>query len=130
MVTFGEFVQHVLTAGLVMAVSLVVLVVAVHRWDDGHRFLRNALIALPICVVAVAVLSLGATVTEARCQRDPAQFCRYNDNIPFMAAIVFGFMLSVTVRALLIFFYRPVTTTDLFEKPPSHTKRRELRTPD
>jgi hypothetical protein len=125
MVTFGEFMQHVLTSGLVMAVSLVVLAVAANRWDDGHAFLRRALIALPICVGVIAFFSLTATITEARCQSDPREFCRYNDNIPFMAMVVFGFVLAVLARALLVFFYRPVTTSDLFEKPPSHTRRRE-----
>ena len=127
MVTFGEFVQHILTSGIVMAVSLVVLVIAANRWDDGHAFLRKALIALPICIGLVAFLSLTAGVTEARCQSDPREFCRFNDNIPFMAMVVFGFVLAVLVRALLVFFYRPVTTSDLFEKPPSHTRRREPR---
>ena len=42
MVTFGEFIQHVLTGGLVMAVSLVVLVIVANRYDDGHGFLRKA----------------------------------------------------------------------------------------
>ncbi|MEM9465240.1 MAG: hypothetical protein AAGA90_07690 [Actinomycetota bacterium] len=127
MVTFGEFLQHIITSGLVMAVSLIALVLAANRWDDGHTFLRRALIALPICVGAVALLSLSAGVTEARCQSDPQEFCRFNDNIPFMAMVVFGFVLAVLGRALLVFFYRPVTTSDLFEKPPSHTKRREPR---
>ena len=127
MVTFGEFVQHVLTSGLVMAVSVVVLAVVANRWDDGHAFLRKALFALPICTGIIAFLSLGATVTEARCPRDPREFCRFNDNIPFMAMVVFIFVLLVLGRALLVFFYRPVTTSDLFEKPPSHTKRREPR---
>lgn len=127
MVTFGEFVQHVLTSGLVMAVSLVVLVIAANRWDDGHGFLRKAVIALPICTGVVALLSLTAGVTEARCQSDPQEFCRFNDNIPFMAMVVFGYVVAVLVRALVVFFYRPVTNSDLFEKPPSHTKRREPR---
>lgn len=127
MVTFGEFLQHVLTAGLVMAVSLVVLVIVANRYDDGHRFLRKALLALPACIGLVALLSLSATVTEARCQSDPREFCRFNDNIPFMAMVVFIFVAIVLARALVVFFYRPVTSSDLFEKPPSHTRRREPR---
>ena len=125
MVTFGEFVQHVLTSSLVMAVSLVVLIVFANRYDDGQAFVRKAFLALPACVGLVAILSLTATVTESRCQRDPSEFCRYNDNIPLMAMVVFLFVAATLLRALLVFFYRPVTSSDLFEKPPSHTKRRE-----
>ena len=129
MVTFGEFVQHVLTAGLTMAASIVVLVVFATRYDDAHGFLRRALYALPICMGVVALLSLTAGITETRCTRDPQEFCRYNDNVPFMAMVVVIFVGVVLIRALLVWFYRPVRSTDGFfeSPPPSHTKRREPR---
>ncbi len=128
MVTFGEFLQHVLAAGLTMAASLIVLVVMATRYDDGHGFLRKALYALPVCIGLVAVLSVTSTITESRCQHDPREFCRYNDNIPFMAMVAFLFVGAVLLRALLVFFYRPVTSTDgYFAERPGHTKRREPR---
>lgn len=110
MVTFGEFLEHTLTSTVVMSVGLLVLVFFVHRYDDGHSFARKAAIALPICIALIALFSLTATVTESRCQRDPSEFCRYNDNIPFMATVVFGYVGTVLVRALLVFLYRPLTS--------------------
>lgn len=124
MVTFGEFVQHVLVSGIAMAVSLLVLVALATRYDDGHEFLRKALLALPAVLVVIAVFSLTATITETRCTDDPREFCRYNDNIPFMAMVVFIFLLLVLGRAWLAFLYRPLTTS-MFPTPPRHTRRQD-----
>ncbi|MEM9204618.1 MAG: hypothetical protein AAGC53_23490 [Actinomycetota bacterium] len=120
MVTFGEFVQHVLVSGIAMAVSLLVLVALATRYDDGHEFLRKALLALPAVLVVIAVFSLTATITETRCTDDPREFCRYNDNIPFMAMAVFIYVGVVLVRALLVFLYRPLTS-GMWDDPPGHT---------
>ena len=124
MVTFGEFVQHVVTAGWFRAVALVVLVVFVHRYDDGHDFLRKAFLGFLGCLGLIVVLSLTATVTESRCQRDPSEFCRYNDNIPFMAMVVFIFLVLVLGRAWMAYLYRPLTK-NMFETPPRHTRRQD-----
>ena len=128
MVTFGEFLRHVLTAGVTMTVSLLVLVAFAHRYDDARGFVRKAAIALPVCIGLVALLSITSGVTEARCTRDPREWCRYNDNVPFMATVAMIFSGLMLTRALLVWFYRPVKSTHgFFDAPPSHQERRDHR---
>ena len=63
----------------------------------------------------VAVLSLTATITEARCTDNPREFCRFNDNIPLMATVVFVYAALVIGRAVMVYLYRPLTSGGLFE---------------
>ena len=73
--------------------------------------------------------AITSGVTEARCTRDPREWCRYNDNVPFMATVAMIFSGLMLTRALLVWFYRPVKSTHgFFDEPPSHTERRDHRT--
>ena len=106
MVTLGEFIQQVVWSAGFMLLALGAAAYVRFRYDTGHdKFVRIA-IWFVISMVIVVVLSLTAEVTEARCTRDPREFCRYNDNVPFIATVVFGYVVVTAGRAFFMHFNR------------------------
>ena len=106
MVSRAEFLQHVIVYGAMMAAALGVVAYVRYRYDVGHRVFRRLALAWAASIVGVVVLSLTSKVTTTRCTRDPSEFCRYNDNIPFMATLVFLFFCTCLTRAFFLHFNR------------------------
>ena len=67
---------------------------------------QQRLVGFVMCFAAGMVLSLTSDVTTTRCQRDPSQYCRYIDNIPFIATLVFFYVCTCLVRAFFLHFHR------------------------
>ena len=105
-VTLAEFLQHVLVSTGVMSLGVAVMAYVRFRYDVGHRTFKRTLGWFAASVALVAVLSRTATVTERRCTRDLLEFCRYNDNIPFMVVVVFLFLAGCGIRAFFLHFSR------------------------
>lgn len=77
-----------------------------YRYDIEHKKFRRLTIWFGLSLAAVAVLSLTAEVTETRCTRDPSEFCRYNDNIPFIATVAALYFVITCGRAFFMHFNR------------------------
>ncbi|MGB1504548.1 MAG: hypothetical protein ACPHDT_03585 [Acidimicrobiales bacterium] len=106
MVTRAEFLEHVLWSGGVMVIALGIAAYVRYRYNVGHKKFRRIAIWFVVSLAAVAGLSLTADVTETRCTRDPSEFCRYNDNIPFIATVVFAYVVVTSGRAFFMHFNR------------------------
>jgi len=106
MVTRAEFLEHILVSGIIMAVALGIAAYVRFRYDIGHRVFRHLSAAWAISIGVVMVLSLTSDVTTTRCQSDPSQYCRYIDNIPFIATLVFFYVCTCLVRAFFLHFNR------------------------
>ena len=76
------------------------------RYDVEHEKFRRIAVWFGVSLAVVAGLSLTADVTETRCTRDPSQFCRYNDNIPFIATVVMVYFVITLGRAFFMHFNR------------------------
>ena len=50
--------------------------------------------------------SLTAEGTETRCTGNPREFCRYNDNVPFIATVVAMYFVITCGRAFFMHFNR------------------------
>lgn len=106
MVTLGEFVEHVAWSGGIMLVALGAAAYVRFRYDVGHKKFIRISVWFAASLGAVIALSLTADVTTTRCTRDPSQFCRYNDNIPFIATVVLLYVIITLGRAFFMHFNR------------------------
>lgn len=105
-VTLGEFIQQVTWSAGFMLIALGAAAYVRFRHDTGHeKFVRIA-IWFAVSLAIVVVLSLTAEVTETRCTRDPREFCRYNDNVPFIATVVAAYVVVTLGRAFFMHFNR------------------------
>jgi beta-lactamase regulating signal transducer with metallopeptidase domain len=105
-VTQAEFFEHLLWSGGIMVVALGVAAYVRYRYDAEHKNFRRIAIWFVVSLAAVAGLSLTADVTETRCTRDPSEFCRYNNNIPFIATVVTLYVAITLGRAFFMHFNR------------------------
>lgn len=99
MVTFAEFVRHVLTVAVAMGVGLGTVAWIRFRHDTAHRTFRRFAWWYGGLVVLTAVISGLSDPRTARCPRDPAELCRFNDSIPVMATIAFFYVSVALVKA-------------------------------
>lgn len=102
MVTLAEFLRHVLTSAIVMGIGVGALVFVNVKYSVGRRALRRMSYWYVGLVALIAGLSYASTVTESRCRTDKLVRCRVNDSVPFMAVIVFVFVVVCFVRAWVI----------------------------
>lgn len=105
-VTRAEFIEHIVVSGSVMLVALAIAAYVRFRFDVGHRAFIRLAIGWFVAVGAVALLSLTAKITERRCPRDPVEWCRFNDNIPLIATVVFIYVGACLVRSFFLHFNR------------------------
>lgn len=106
MATVGEFVRHVVTSAVFIAIGLGAVAYVRFRYDTGHRAFRRFLIASAGILACVAGLSLVSSVNEGRCPDDPTEFCRYNDSVPAMATIVGVFVIVALVVSRVLYTER------------------------
>ncbi len=106
MVTRAEFIEQVVVSGFIMAAALGVMAYVRFRYDVDHKVFRRRSIAWAVSVGLVMLLSVTAEVTETRCTQNPAEFCRYNDNVPFIALLVIVFVCMTLVRSFFMHFNR------------------------
>ena len=106
MVTLGEFIEQVAWSAGFMLLALGTAAYVRFRYDTGHRKFVRMTFWFVASMAIVVTLSLTAEVTETRCTRDPREFCRYNDNVPFIATVVFIYAAVTTGRAFFMHFNR------------------------
>jgi len=105
-VTQAEFIEHLVVSGAVMLAALAVAAYVRFRHDVGHRVFLRLILGWVMAVGAVAILSMTAKVTERRCPRNPIEWCRFNDNIPLIATVVFLYVCACLVRSFFLHFNR------------------------
>lgn len=95
--------RHLVTSAILMAPGLGAIAFVRWRYGEGERTLRRFAIAYGVVLVTIAGVSAASTVTLARCPRDPDEWCEYNDSVPAMAVLAFGYALAGCGRAWMLY---------------------------
>ncbi len=76
------------------------------RWQVGGNTMRNFGLMATGTLAVIAFLSESAVVVTTRCRRNPAEFCEYNDNVPAISVLAFGFLLTSIIRSMMLYSER------------------------
>lgn len=89
------------------SITLGTLMVAIVASRYGKKSdARSYVIAMPILLVLVAVISAGASQTKLRCPDDPLEYCTYNDSEPIVLLIWIGYVVITMVKSWFVYSQR------------------------
>ena len=98
--------RHLLLSAAFVLPGLALVVYTSRRWKTRRNTARNFAYMAVGTLAVIAFLSESAVVTVTRCRRNPAEFCEYNDNIPAISVLAFGFFLLSIIRSLMLYSER------------------------
>jgi len=95
--------RHLCISALFVVPGLLLVIFTCRKWRVGENTVRNFAMLAAASMLIIAFLSEAAVVTVTRCRRNPAEFCEYNDNVPAMSVLAFGFLLMSIVRSAMLY---------------------------
>lgn len=98
--------RHLFISAIFVVPGLLLVVFTCRKWRVGENTVRNFGIMAAATMLIIAFLSEAAVVTVTRCRRNPAEFCEYNDNVPAMSVLAFGFLLTSIFRSIMLYSER------------------------
>lgn len=84
--------------------TLLVFVVATRYGDRSDA--RSYVIAAPLLLTLVAVVSAGASNTTLRCPDDPLEYCTYNDSEPIVLLVWIGYVVLAAIKSWIMYSER------------------------